>query len=195
MGEPEVLSAPAALDARLRMVGRRRVVFVHGVELEDRVRHAAAAEVAPATESLPELDESGVSDALLLGVGEVALSHARPPGDECRKEAISHVRAPANPGCSFEDVRSHGRPVRSLDDSRSERPHYVNASQCGRISINDEAGCRREGAGIARSVAPGARNELLACYEPAGPPASRSDRPRGPPGLLSGASRRHGIAW
>src|SRR3954471_16259349 len=80
VGEPEVLAAPAALGARLRVVGRRRVVLVHLVELENRVRHAAAAEVAAAPETLPELDEPGVLDAVLLGVSKVALAQLRPPG-------------------------------------------------------------------------------------------------------------------
>src|SRR5262249_2029549 len=82
VGEPEVLAAPAALAPRLRVVSRRRVVVVHPVELQDRVRHAAPAEIAAAPEPLPELDEPGVLDAVLLGVGEVLLPHPRPPGDE-----------------------------------------------------------------------------------------------------------------
>src|SRR5262245_9589535 len=103
VGEPEVLSAPAALEARLRVVGRRGIVLVHLVELEDRVRHAASAEVAAAPEPLPELDESGVLHAVLVGVGEVALAQLRPPGNEGRKETTIHARSPADPGHAFDD--------------------------------------------------------------------------------------------
>src|SRR5262245_17246449 len=103
VGETEVLSAPAALDVRLRVVGRRGVVLVHLVELEDRVRHAATAEVAAAPEPLPELDEPGVLHAVLLGVSEVALAHPRPPGNEALKETIIHVRSPADSGHAFDN--------------------------------------------------------------------------------------------